>query len=115
MEEAAKRRIERLKQFQLGVQEPVITGLRPSEEQNDGNLPKEEYVETAESLAQRILQENTFVPTATNYEQMDIKKANWDLKKEYERKSADLEIKKKEKLEELLQIKIDEDIKLDDD
>lgn len=106
MEEAAKRRLERLKEFELGVEDKVIVGVVPP--QNDD---KAEAFETLESRAQQILAENTFVPEQRpSEEHINIRKANLDLKREYERRCRNLEALRKEKIDELINKRLDEEI-----
>lgn len=111
MEEAAQKRLERLKRFELGVSEPVIVGI-PSVNHEESNTEESSPFTTVESLARRIVTENTFVPDQTeSADRIESRKQNWDLKKEYERKYEPLQIKTANSLQSLLDKRLNEENK----
>lgn len=104
MEQAARKRVERLKNFQLGMDEPIVTA--PSTRDDDGGGGGGDdcgYGKTAESMTSRLLrQQHTLEGTADDSHKESLDKRNWDLKKEYERKSIKLEQKRRERIQEYI-------------
>lgn len=90
MEEEAKSRRERLARL---LPKSDTSDATPLETQGENKF------ETADTLAEKIIQQSENNTTIDL--QSEIKKPNWDLKKEYERKTAKLEEQRLEKLEEL--------------
>lgn len=102
MEEAAQKRLERLKRFELGVTEPVIVGI-PKQEEEEVVEEVDGPFATVESLARVVLAENTFVPEQRDdSERIEMRRQNWDLKKEYLRRYEPLEIEKEKIIESIL-------------
>lgn len=96
MEEAALKRLERLKALEIGVADQVIVGS------NYDNT-----MDTVESRAQKLLQENSFV---LGKPQEAHRKANSDLKREYERRYRPLLEQTEEMIKKFVDKKIEEEI-----
>ena len=109
MEEAAQKRLERLRRFELGVTEPVIVGV-PKQAEEEVENEEESPFATVESLARVVITENTFVPDQPDdSERIELRRQNWDLKREYERKREPLELEKTKIIEGILEKRMAEE------
>lgn len=95
MEEAARLRLERLK------------GLAPGGAAQHA-APEAEFV-TAETVAQRLVAESTFVPDQQGA-LPEARRVSADLRREYERRLARLDEQTSEMIDSLISKRIDEDL-----
>jgi hypothetical protein len=103
MEEASKKRLERLQSFALGVTEPILVGVPISDTKNSDQEGEEKFT-TVESLAHQVLSGDSFAEDPSEPIKVD-KKQNWDLKKEYVKKCEPLQIENEKTIEKILREK----------
>lgn len=103
MEEASLKRLERLKKFELGI--PV------SDPDRAKSRPEGHKVETTETRALKLLAEDTFVPAVGPPEEaLSLKRPNADLSAEYQRRTADLEARRRAKIAEIVSQRLEAEL-----